>query len=82
MIFDACEKLIHAFITSRLNCGNATLYGLPDYQNNKLQRMFNIAARTLTLKSPFNHITPILKELHWLPLETKRIDYKILLMTF
>ena len=37
--FTACEKLIHAFVTSRLECGNATLYGLPNYQNNRLQRM-------------------------------------------
>ncbi len=79
--FEACEKLIHAFVTSRLDCGNATLYGLPIYQNYRLQRMFNIAARILTLTPPSNHITPILKELHWLPIE-QRIEYKILLLTF
>ena len=79
--YEACEKLIHAFVTSRLDCGNATLYGLPDYQNYRLQRMFNIAARILTLTPPSNHITPILKELHWLPIE-QRIEYKIILLTF
>jgi hypothetical protein len=50
--FEACKKLIHAFVTSRLDCGNATLYGLPNYQNYRLQRMFNIAARILTLTPP------------------------------
>ena len=29
---DACEKLIHAFVTTRLDCGNANLYDLPDNQ--------------------------------------------------
>ena len=79
--YDACEKLIHAFVSSRLDCGNATLYGLPDKQYKKLQRMFNIAARILTLSPYSQHITPILKSLHWLPVE-KRVQYKIILLTF
>ena len=79
--YDACEKLIHAFVTSRLDCGNATLYGLPEYQNSRLQRMLNIAARILTLSPMFNNITPVLVELHWLPI-VQRIEYKILLTTF
>lgn len=79
--YEACEKLIHAFVTSRLDCGNALLFGLPDNQHKRLQRMLNIAARILTLTSVYSHITPILKELHWLPIP-QRIEYKILLLTF
>lgn len=79
--FEACEKLIHALVTSRLDCGNALLYGLPDYQFYRLQRMLHIAARILTLTPPSNHITQILIDLHWLPI-SQRIDYKILLTTF
>ena len=78
---EACEKLIHAFITSRLDCCNATLYGLPDVQSNRLQKMFNIAARILTLTPAGNDIEPVLITLHWLPI-LKRIQYKILLLTF
>jgi len=78
---EACEKLIHALVTSRLDNGNATLYGLPDTQLGRLQRMLHIAARILTLTPVYNHITPILIELHWLPV-SKRIEYKILLLTF
>ena len=79
--YDCCEKLIHAFITSRLDCNNATLYGLPEVQYKRLQRIFNTSARILTQTQIREHITPILKSLHWLPIE-KRIHYKILLLTF
>ena len=78
---EACGKLIHALVTSRLDYGNATLFGLPESQMVRLQRMLHIAARILTLTPPTNHITPVLKELHWLPIE-KRIHYKIVLLTF
>lgn len=79
--YDACEKLIHAFVTSKLDFGNALLFGLPDYQLKRLQRILNKAARILTLSSNSDSITEILKQLHWLPIE-KRIHYKILLLTF
>ena len=78
---DATEKVIHAFISSRLDCGNSLLYGLPDYQISRLQRVQNTAARILTRTKKFEHITPILKSLHWLPV-SKRIEYKILTLTF
>ena len=29
----------------------------------------------------YDHITPVLKDLHWLPIR-KRIEFKILLLTF
>ena len=79
--YDACEKLIHAFVTSRLDSCNAVLYGLPDCELKRLQCMFNIAARILTLSSNSDHVTPVLKSLHWLPI-AQRIKYKILLLTF
>ena len=78
---DACEKLIHAFITSRLDYGNSLLYGTPDYQINRLQRILHIAARIVKLPPPPHSITSILKSLHWLPV-VQRIKYKILLLTF
>ena len=43
--YEACEKLIHALITSRLDYYNATLYGVTDGQHQWLRKMFNIAAR-------------------------------------
>ena len=75
------EQLIHAFVTIKLDNANALLYGLPKDQIGKLQRVLNSAARLLTGSHRYNHITPILIQLHWLPVE-QRIIYKIILLTF
>ena len=47
----------------------------------KLQRVQNCAAHLLCNASKYDHITPILFKLHWLPVQ-KRLEYKILLLTF
>ena len=78
---DSCLKLVHAFISSRLDYGNALLYGIPDCQIRRLQRIMNSAARILSLKSKYDHIEPVLKSLHWLPVE-QRIQFKVILLTF
>jgi len=75
------EQLVHAFVMSRLDYCNALLYGLPSSSINHLQRIQNIAARILTGTKKFDHITPVLKDLHWLPIE-QRIRFKLLLLTF
>ena len=78
---ESAEKLIHAFITSRLDYCNSLLYGLPHCALTKPQRVQNAAARVLYLAPRFCHITPILYKLHWLPV-TFRIDYKIIIITY
>uniref|UniRef100_A0A8C1W806 Reverse transcriptase domain-containing protein n=1 Tax=Cyprinus carpio TaxID=7962 RepID=A0A8C1W806_CYPCA len=75
------EKLVHAFMTSRLDYCNALLGGCPASSINKLQVVQNAAARVLTRSRKYDHITPILQSLHWLPIKF-RISYKILLLTY
>ena len=59
---------MHVLVTSKLDMGNALLYGLPDYQIRRLQKLQNRAARFVTGTSVREHITPVLKALHWLPM--------------
>ena len=75
------EQLIHAFVTSRLDYCNGLLYRVPECQIKKLQCVMNGSARLIYCAPKFCHITPILKELHWLPV-CARIEFKILLITF
>ena len=75
------EQLVHAFITSRLDSCNSLLVGLPDNDVQKLQRLQNASARLVTRSKRNEHITPVLKHLHWLPVSS-RIQYKLLLLVF
>ena len=78
---EAVEKLIHAFVTSRLDVNNALLYGLPTTTIRPLQMILNMAAKVIVGARKFDHVTPILDALHWLPIRS-RIAYKIILVTF
>ena len=61
--------------------GNSLLFGLPQDSIARLQRIQNAAARLFTLTRKSFHITPVFKELHWLPVGY-RIVYKLLLIVF
>ena len=75
------EILIHAFITTRLDYCNALYTGISKSNMARLQLVQNAAARLLTGTRKFDHITPILQSLHWLPVHF-RTDFKILLFVF
>ena len=78
---DSVRKLVQANITSLLDYCNGLLIGLPCSLLSKLQRVQNCAARVVKCVPQSTHITPILKELHWLPIKY-RIDFKVILLTF
>ena len=78
---EAAATLVNAQVTSRLDSFNAILYGLPGTQLHRLQLVQNNAARLVTGTRKPDNISPILKNLHWLPISF-RIDYKILLLCF
>ena len=66
---------------SRIDCCKSLLAGLPLSLISKLQRVQNCAARLIVRASPNVHTTPILAQLHWLPVQA-RISYKIACFRF
>ena len=61
------KTLVHAFVTCRLDNGNALLYGLLKYLFAKLQIVLNCAARLILMMQKYDHATPLLIQFHWLP---------------
>ena len=78
---DSLKILVHAFITSHIDYCNSLLYGIPKYQMNSLQKVINAAARVVCLVPKFDHITPTLMRLHWLPVK-HRVIFKIVLLVY
>ena len=75
------RTLVHALVTCRMDYCYSLLAGCPKTVLKKLQHVQNSAARLITLTRKRDHITPVLKELHWLPVDF-RIQYKLLLFVF
>jgi hypothetical protein len=75
------EALMVALVLTRLDYGNATLYGLPITALNKLQFVMNAAARLVCARRKFDHVTPILRDLHWLRIQ-QRTQFKVAVLTF
>ena len=72
---------VHAFVTAKLDSCNSLLYGLPQYLISRLQSIQNTAARAVTRTRKFDQITPVLKQVHWLPVRY-RIVFKIFLLVY
>ena len=73
--------LANSLVSSKLDYCNSLYSGISQTNLNKLQRIQNSLARVITNTSKYQHITPTLKKLHWLPIK-QRIDYKICLITY
>jgi len=61
---------------TRLYC-NALLYGISGGLIQRLQSVQNAAARLVTGARRRDHITPVLRQLHWLPVK-QRIDFTVM----
>ncbi|KAF7240633.1 putative RNA-directed DNA polymerase from transposon BS [Varanus komodoensis] len=79
--YDCLATVTHALVTSRLDFCNALYVGLPLETVRTLQLVQNRAARLLTGTGRYAHMTPVLHQLHWLPIEA-RAQFKVLIMTY
>jgi len=78
---EAAKTLVQAFVSSRLDCCNAILHDLPEKLMRCLQSVQNAAARMIASAQRRDHITPIVRQLHWLPVR-QRVDFKIAVLVF
>ena len=78
---DARKTLVNAFVMSRLDYCNSLCHGINEGLLNKLQHIQNAAARLVTDTRKYDHITPVLRDLHWLPIR-QRIVFKLATMVY
>ena len=70
------HTLTHAYVTSRFDFCNSLLGGSANKLLAKLQSIQNSSARILTNTRKFDHISPTLRKLHWLPVKY-RVMFKL-----
>ena len=78
---DAKKVIVHAFVASKIDYCNSLLYGSTERVLHPMQVVLNAAARLVVSAGRRDHITPILRELHWLPIR-QRILYKMAVLAF
>lgn len=75
------EKVIHAFISTRLDDCNSLYVGISQASFGRLQLVQSSAARLLVQTAGRKHVTPILASLNWLTVHY-RTHFKLLLFVF
>ena len=78
---ESTHCLVRATVIGRIDYCNSLLFKIPAVHIAKLQRIQNSAARLVYYIPRFEHITPVLYRLLWLPVSF-RIEYKVLILTY
>ena len=78
---EASKTIAAAIVGSRLDFCNSLLAGTSVSNMTRHQRVQNTLARVVAQKPRFCHITPVLSDMHWLPVR-HRISFKIATVTF
>lgn len=78
---DIAKTVACSIISTRLDYCNALYAGLSATNLSRLQRIQNAAARIVTQSSRRSHASPILSDLHWLPVRA-RINFKLATLTY
>ena len=78
---DSCHQIVRSLVLSRLDYANSMLFGITSKDRKKLQSLQNRAARIVFRTDRRHPSAPLLRDLHWLPLQS-RIIFKLLLLTY
>ena len=78
---EATRALVQAFVSCRLDYCNSLLAGVADVHIRRLQLLQIAAARLVDGARRCDHISPVLAELHWLPIR-QRITFKIAVLVW
>ena len=71
------KTLVNSIIIAKVDNCNSLLYGISAHDSGRLQKFQNSCARLIYRKRKYDHVSGILRELHWLPSEA-RTYFKIL----
>jgi len=78
---EAMKTLMYAFMSSRIDYCNSVLTGISGQLLQRLQAIQNAAARLITEVRRSQHVTLILRQLHWLPIR-QRILFKTAVLVY
>ena len=70
-----------SFVSTCLDYCNSLLYGISDNLYRRLEAVQNAVARLITNMRRCEHITPVLQQLHWLPVH-QRVQFKIAVLVY
>ena len=72
----ALTTLVSSFIMSKVDYCNVVLAGLPQRELDRVQSVVNAAARLSADARKYDHVTPLLMDLHWLRVP-ERVKFKL-----
>ena len=78
---ESFTRLVVALVLARLDYCNGVLAGLPASQLSRLQSVLHAAARLIYGVRRYDHVTPLLQQLHWLSVP-ERVTFKLCVMVY
>ena len=72
-----CNTSVMGLVISHLDYANSILAGHPEVDQNKLQRVQNMAAKIVCNVGHYDSVTECMYDLHWLPIH-RRIPHRLL----
>ena len=78
---NAAKTAVQAFVSTRLDYCNSLMYSIADGLMQRLQEVQNAATRLITGARRRDHISPALRQRHWLPVR-QRVQFKLAVLVF